>query len=101
LTDAAQLHEALRMNPAFCKLEVQNREGESKYLQSPIYDGDHHQLGIILVPETDGAITAEAKPSSIFSIIAMKTGTRSRNLPNGRLQRNEAVETAKKESAEG
>jgi hypothetical protein len=103
LTDAAQLHEALRMNPAFCKLEVQNREGESKYLQSPIYDGDHHQLGIILVPETDGAITAEAKPSSIFSIIAMKTGTRSRNLPNGRIKRNKAdkADKAKKESAEG
>jgi len=76
LTDAAQLHEALRINPAFCKLEVQNREGESKYLQSPIYDGDHHQLGIILVPETDGMITAEEKPSSIFSIIGMRTGTK-------------------------
>ncbi|MOA56931.1 hypothetical protein D3C78_1810160 [compost metagenome] len=79
---------------------MQNREGESKYLQSPIYDGDHHQLGIILVPETDGAVTAEAKPSSIFSIIAMKTGTRSRNLPSGRLKRNKAAE-ANKESAEG
>ncbi len=74
LTDAAQLHEALRMNPAFCKLEVLNREGESKYLQRAIYDGDHHQLGIILVPEPDGTVTAEAKPSSIFSIISMKTG---------------------------
>lgn len=100
LTDAAQLHEALRMNPAFCKLEVLNREGESKYLQSPIYDGDHHQLGIILVPETDGAIIAEAKPSSLFSIIGMKTGIRSRNLPDGRLKRKHAAD-AKKESAEG
>jgi hypothetical protein len=100
LTDAAQLHEALRMNSAFCKLEVLNREGESKYLQSPIYDGDHYQLGIILVPETDGAITAAAKPSSIFSIIGMKTGIRSRNLPNGRLKRKHIAES-KKESAEG
>lgn len=100
LTDAAQLHEALRKNPAFCKLEVLNREGESKYLQSPIYDGDHHQLGIILVPETDGAVTAAAKPTSIFSIIGMKTGIRSRNVPDGGMKRKQAAE-AKKESAEG
>lgn len=78
LTSAAQLHEALRMNPAFCKLEVQNREGESKYLQRAIYAGDHHQLGIILVPDPDGGITAETKPSSIFSIIGMRTGIRQR-----------------------
>ncbi|KAI7262144.1 hypothetical protein KC345_g9521 [Hortaea werneckii] len=81
LTGAAQLHEALRMNPAFCKLEVLNREGESKYLQRAIYDGDHHQLGIILVPEPDGRVIAAAKPSSIFSIIGMQTGTRQRELP--------------------
>ncbi|MNB79208.1 Cell division topological determinant MinJ [compost metagenome] len=78
LTEAAQLHEALRMNPAYCKLEVQNREGESKYLQRPIYDGDHHQLGMILVPEPDEAVTAGAKPTSIFGIIGMRTGTRTR-----------------------
>lgn len=99
LTDATQLHEALRMNSAYCKLEVLNREGESKFLRSPIYDGDHHQLGIILVPETDGLVTAAAKPSSIFSIIGMKTGIRSRNLPVGGLKRNSAAEP-KKESAD-
>ncbi|WP_245864111.1 PDZ domain-containing protein [Paenibacillus donghaensis] len=90
LTEAAQLHKALRMNSAFCKLEVLNREGESKYLQRAIYDGDHHQLGIILVPEPDGAVTTQAKPSSIFSIIAMKTGARSRSLPGGALKRRRA-----------
>ncbi|MEK4849560.1 PDZ domain-containing protein [Paenibacillus sp. FSL H7-0756] len=87
LTSAAQLHEALRMNPAFCKLEVQNREGESKYLQRAIYAGDHHQLGIILVPDPDGGITAETKPSSIFSIIGMRTGIRQRGVQGDRLGR--------------
>ncbi|GGF87975.1 cell division topological determinant MinJ [Paenibacillus albidus] len=115
LTEVEQLHEALRMNPAFCKLEVQNREGESKYLQRAIYDGDHHQLGIILVPEPDGTVTAEAKPSSIFSIALMKTGTRSRSHPVKRLRRTRAgsskpdspkvdaskVDAPKAESAEG
>ncbi|WP_445323485.1 PDZ domain-containing protein [Paenibacillus sp. FSL R7-0179] len=87
LTSAAQLHEALRMNPAFCKLEVQNREGESKYLQRAIYAGDHHQLGIILVPDPDGGITAETKPSSIFSIIGMRSGIRQRGVQGDRLGR--------------
>ncbi|WP_373457748.1 PDZ domain-containing protein [Paenibacillus wynnii] len=78
LTRKAQLHEALRMNPAFCKLEVQNAEGESKYMQRPIYDGDHHQLGIILAPETDEDITIHAYPSSIYGIIGMNAGTSSK-----------------------
>nr|WP_167549608.1 PDZ domain-containing protein [Paenibacillus borealis] len=94
LTGAAQLHEALRMNPAFCKLEVLNREGESKYLQRAIYDGDHHQLGIILVPEPDGSVTAEAKPSSIFSIIGMQTGVRPRGLTPGRRGRKKPAASA-------
>lgn len=102
LTEAAQLHEALRMNPAFCKLEVKNREGESKYLQRAIYDGDHHQLGMILVPEPDELRTAEAKPSSIFSIIGMKTGTRRRSLPADGLKRTKpAGAEPKQENAGG
>jgi hypothetical protein len=80
LTRKSQLHEALRMNPAFCKLEVQNIEGESKYLQRAIYDGDHHQLGMILAPETDEDLTVQAYPTSIYGIISMKAGTRSRQL---------------------
>ncbi|WP_410515270.1 PDZ domain-containing protein [Paenibacillus sp. BR2-3] len=78
LTRKAQLHEALRMNPAFCKLEVQNAEGESKYMQRAIYDGDHHQLGIILAPETDEDLTIQACPASIYGIVGMKTGARSK-----------------------
>lgn len=101
LTEAAQLHEALRMNPAFCKLEVQNLAGESKYLQRPIYDGDHHQLGMILVPEPDGLVTATSKPSGIFSIIGMKTGTRSRNLPPASLGRAKAPASESKQESAG
>lgn len=100
LTNASQLHEALRMNPAFCKLELLNAEGESKYLQRAIYDGDHHQLGIILVPEQDGYLTAETKPSSIFSIVMMKTGTRNRSLPVSELKRPTKSVKTKADSAE-
>lgn len=74
-----QLHSALRMNSAFCKLEVQNIAGESKYLQRPIYAGDHHQLGVILAPDQDVTIVASLKPVSIYQIIAMKLNTRHRS----------------------
>jgi len=78
LTRKDQLHEALRMNPAFCKLEVQNDAGESKYMQRAIYDGDHHQLGIILAPEADEDLTIQAYPASIYGIIRMNAGTTSK-----------------------
>lgn len=74
-----QLHSSLRMNPAFCKLEVQNLAGESKYLQRAIYAGDHHQLGVILAPDQDVTVTASMSPVSIYQIIGMKLNTRKRS----------------------
>lgn len=60
-----QMHEALRINSAFCKLEVQNRNGESKFLQRPIYDGDHHQLGFIFAPDEASVSEKPARPLSL------------------------------------
>lgn len=74
-----QLHSSLRMNPAFCKLEVQNLSGESKYLQRPIYAGDHHQLGVILAPDQEVSVTASMNPVSIYQIIGMKLNARKRS----------------------
>ncbi len=63
------LHEALRTSPAFCKLEVLNRDGESKFLQRAIYAGEHHQLGMIFVPEDDAAVTREAQRLNAFHLL--------------------------------
>ena len=63
-----QLHEALRINSAFCKLEVQNRSGESKFLQRPIYAGDHHQLGFIFAPDDASASEQPYRPLSLFGL---------------------------------
>lgn len=48
-----QLHSALRQNSAFCKLEVQNHQGESKFLQRAIY------AGIIISWELSWRLTRE------------------------------------------
>lgn len=67
-----QLHAALRQNPAFCKLEVQNHEGESKFVQRAIYAGEHHQLGAIVAPDPNDGIAVQLKPISLVALIANK-----------------------------
>ncbi|MFD2171988.1 PDZ domain-containing protein [Tumebacillus lipolyticus] len=49
-----ELHFAINQNPAYAKLELLTPDGEPRFASTPIYMGDHHQLGIILVPD-DGA----------------------------------------------
>ncbi|MCM3714633.1 PDZ domain-containing protein [Alkalihalobacillus oceani] len=44
-------YEALQQNSAFCKLEILTHEGELRFAQGAIYDGGHHQLGVLLVKD--------------------------------------------------
>lgn len=60
-----QMHEALQMNSAFCKLQVENRRGDSKFLQRPIYAGDHHQLGFVFAPDDASLSEQPYKPRSL------------------------------------
>lgn len=45
------LHFALNQNPAFIKLEVVDEQGEIRFVGKPRFTGDHHGLGLILVPD--------------------------------------------------
>ncbi|WP_342425319.1 PDZ domain-containing protein [Paenibacillus sp. FSL L8-0502] len=74
----AELHQALRINSAFCKLEVRNLQGESKFVQRGMYDGDHHQLGAVLAPDADASWAVSLQPASIYRIVAMHIGARRR-----------------------
>ena len=76
LNNQEDLHAALRVNPAFCKLEVLNYSGESKFLQRAVYDGDHHQLGMILVPDetSQEALTNRSQALSLWQILNPKRG---------------------------
>lgn len=67
-----ELHQALRLNPAFCKLEVLNLAGETKFAQRAIFAGEHHQLGVVLAPDQDAAYYVEMKPVSIYRMLRMK-----------------------------
>jgi hypothetical protein len=51
ITNKEDIYPALQQQSAFCKMEVMNREGHIKYVQRSVYQGDHHQLGLIVAPD--------------------------------------------------
>ncbi|MFB1082312.1 PDZ domain-containing protein [Jeotgalibacillus sp. JSM ZJ347] len=46
-----EFYEAVQKNRAHCKLEVYNHAGEIRYTQAALYEGQHHQLGLILIED--------------------------------------------------
>ncbi|WP_059049949.1 PDZ domain-containing protein [Paenibacillus senegalimassiliensis] len=78
-----ELHAALRINPAFCKLEVQNLAGESKFLQRAIYAGDHHQLGAILAPDELAPAAVRLQPLSLWQLLRPKRSARTTEAGRG------------------
>ncbi|WP_338113272.1 PDZ domain-containing protein [Paenibacillus artemisiicola] len=73
-----ELHAALYLNSAFCKLEAINLEGHVKFVQRARYAGEHHQLGVVLAPDDQAAFYAAASPASLFDLLRKRTA-RSRN----------------------
>ncbi|WP_226671398.1 PDZ domain-containing protein [Metabacillus litoralis] len=46
-----ELYQALQKNSAFCKLEIVDFNGEIRFAQRALYDGEHHELGILFVED--------------------------------------------------
>ncbi len=44
-------YEALQKNGAYCKLEVKGTNHENRFTQGALYEGDHHELGIIFADD--------------------------------------------------
>jgi hypothetical protein len=42
-------YEALQLNRAYCKLEVIDDNGENRFVNRALYEGEHHELGIITI----------------------------------------------------
>ena len=49
--DEEVFYEALQKNRAHCKLEVLDTNGEIRFVQRALYEGDHHELGILFVQD--------------------------------------------------
>ncbi|MEW9702762.1 PDZ domain-containing protein [Paenibacillus sp. SI8] len=79
----ADLHAAMQLNSAFCKLEVLNEQGEVRFMHRGIFSGDHHQLGIILAPDQQARYYVEYRPLHLFSYLRGKlTGLLSNDSTN-------------------
>lgn len=65
--DRDRLHLALKENSAFCKLEVINLAGETKFVQRPIFAGDHHMLGLLPVPDPNSQLGIDRREKPAWS----------------------------------
>lgn len=66
------LYPALQANSAFCKMEVLTHGGELKFVQCAVYAGNHHQLGIIVVPDASTQSFVDVKHASVVQLIKQK-----------------------------
>ncbi len=93
-----QLHAALQLQSAFCKLEVLNREGHVKFAQRARYAGEHYQLGLILAPDEDAEYVAAPRAASLWQGLrhagARLRGERGAGLTGARDETAAAVEDA-------
>ncbi|WAA09821.1 PDZ domain-containing protein [Fervidibacillus albus] len=44
-----EYYAALQRNRAFCKLEVIDEQGENRLVNRALYEGEHHELGVIFI----------------------------------------------------
>ncbi|WLR50545.1 PDZ domain-containing protein [Bacillus tianshenii] len=50
-------YEALQLNLAFCKMEVVDLNGEMRFAQSAVFEGEHHELGLLFIPDEKVKVT--------------------------------------------
>jgi len=67
-----ELHQAMQLNSAFCKLEVLNLAGESKFVKHALFSDEHHQLGILLAPDQEAMYYAEERQTHLFAYLSRK-----------------------------
>ncbi|XID96180.1 PDZ domain-containing protein [Paenibacillaceae bacterium WGS1546] len=97
--DAEELHAALQLQSAFCKLEVENRDGHVKFLQRARYEGEHYQLGIIPAPDDTVEFVAAPRSASLWQGLREAGARRLRNSPTMRMKARREAEQAAAEQA--
>ncbi|PLS17920.1 PDZ domain-containing protein [Bacillus sp. M6-12] len=51
IRDEKEFYEALQKNAAHCKLEVLDTNGQIRFVQRALFEGEHHELGILFVQD--------------------------------------------------
>ncbi len=52
-------YQAVNQNRAFCKLSIKDLNGEIRFAQRALYEGEHHKLGILFVKENNSYVQEE------------------------------------------
>jgi len=65
-------YQALQLQSAFVKLEIRDTKGEVRFINQPFYKGEHHQLGIILVPDDSSPYVLEMENLSLWQLLKRK-----------------------------
>jgi hypothetical protein len=68
VTTKEDLYKALQRNSVYCKLELLNRAGHLKLSSRSLFDGEHHELGIILAPDQQARYAMKLEPSRWFGL---------------------------------
>ncbi|OXM15068.1 serine protease [Paenibacillus herberti] len=74
-----ELYTALHENSAFCRLEVLNLEGQVKFVQRARFDGEHHQLGVLLAPDEGAGYYAAPAHLSLLGLLRGDKAARRRD----------------------
>ncbi|MFK2825480.1 PDZ domain-containing protein [Bacillus sp. B190/17] len=59
VNNESEFYEALQKNAAYCKLEVVDVNGQIRFAQGSLYEGQHYELGLILVEEEKEFVSVE------------------------------------------
>ncbi|WP_010278645.1 PDZ domain-containing protein [Paenibacillus senegalensis] len=68
----AEFHQAMQLNPAYCKLEVMNRDGHVKFINKAVFADQHHQLGILLCPDEEAPFFVAHEAKGFLSLFRRK-----------------------------
>lgn len=66
------LHFAVEQNPAYAKFQVIDTRGELRLVGNPVYEGERHQLGLIVVVPNDEPALCLKRPFGFLETIYLR-----------------------------
>lgn len=72
------LHFAMEQNPAYAKFQVIDAHDELRLVSSPVFEGERHQLGLLLVVPSDRPAVRLSRPLGLLETIYLRRDRRRR-----------------------
>ncbi len=69
-----ELHFALDINPAYVRMKVVDLRGEARLVGKPIYAGERHQIGLLIVSVEDGVFVYRRREVGALSSLYARWG---------------------------